>query len=265
MDPAGARQFRSAMRALCRLLVVFSGLLIGQFYVDSSANTNSDGNIPIPSREAVDIYNLGVDLARQGLYENAMDSYFKAIAVDGTFAEAHQNVAIFLESQNDIDRAVHHTLMSVKYSRNAEFRARSLKNIVNLMDRQHLIDRNSSLMTQVRDYLDEALESDAFSDYLSDLFHSAAVVYKNLGDHSKALEYYSRALAHDPKYTLSLFGAGNIHFVARNYSAAASYYFRCLNVLPESDHINRMQVLNNLVSPWQIIHRAANIVMLCRV
>jgi tetratricopeptide (TPR) repeat protein len=219
---------------------------------------------PLP--QAVIIYNRGVDFSKEGLKREAAASYLEALALDGTFAEAHQNVALLFESQAATDEAVYHNLQSIKWSRSLDFRAVVLKNIVAFMDRHRLFERRPDVTNIVLDYLNDALELrlEYSSHQKADILHSVAVIYKSTGFHNEAIKFYVRALDIDPNHVLSLIGAGNIHFFARNYSGSAEYYYRCLNALAASDQVNKVQILNNLVSVVKVLLLLIFMLLECR-
>jgi tetratricopeptide (TPR) repeat protein len=216
-----------------------------------------------PIAPAVEIYNAAVELSRNNFKQEALDKYVMALDIDPTFAEAHQNVALLFETAGNQERAVYHTIESLKWSRNAIFRGSSLANVVTLLVNWNLFEKNRDLVVMVLGYFEEALTTGNYSDpQRADLLNSVANVYKSVGDHSTALRYYRETLEYASNHTLARFGVGNIYFYRRNFTEASVYYLRCLGVLNPTDVVNTMQILNNLVSA--IITVCCSVVLYCR-
>jgi tetratricopeptide (TPR) repeat protein len=56
------------------------------------------------------------------------------------------------------------------------------------------------------------------------LLYAAGMEYKKMGDHLRAVEYFRRTIAADPKYCYAYFQAGQTYELADNPAAAKQAY-----------------------------------------
>ncbi|MCU0393670.1 MAG: tetratricopeptide repeat protein [Thermoflexibacter sp.] len=127
------------------------------------------------SAEARAFYNEGFTYAKNGDFNNAIESYRKAIAIDRRYVEAYDNIGVAFRRLNMLDSAEHYYLQSIKlYPKGA-------------MARQNL-----GLVYQIKKEYEKALEQyRAIQDINPEGpegVYGMAQTYLNMGDFDKAIE-----------------------------------------------------------------------------
>ena len=214
--------------------------------------------------DAIKLYNIAVDCGRRQDFICSKRFYLEALELYPSFPEAHQNIAIILETTSkntesydeNYRNVIYHHQKSVEYARDDTFLAAALANLASV-EFSHFKHQNGNIITSmdinnkriqsIIEILNRSLEIDKKGAHA--LF-TIGQVYSEISHTKEAQKYFETILLYEPENTLALLNVGNFYFKVSNYSEAVNYYNKALNSKKLSQDIGDMEnflmISNNL-------------------
>lgn len=217
------KSFLLFLGLVCAAVIIYAGM---QYFGDSKYRG-------VPKR-SVAAYKQGVEALDNNDPEKALDALFKAIELDGTFADAHARVAeaYFIASQKH------------KAQKNSDLRKSTLEESRNYVQKALNVDPKNGIAYFVKGLhahedknIDEAIQNlELAESYGADLFelHSMlGYLYNEKEMTAKCVEQYEKAYRIRPNDTRTLFNLGELYYGVENYKKAIQYYGELLKYEPK--------------------------------
>ncbi len=214
--------------------------------------------------DAIGLYNIAVECGRRQDFICSKRYYLEALELYPTFPEAHQNIAIIIEStsksndkyEENYENVIYHHQKSIEYARDDVFLAAAMANLASV-EFNHFKHRHGNMITSmdinnekiqyIIKILNKSLEIDKKGAHA--LF-TIGQVYSDISHTNEAYKYFETLSLYDPENTLALLNLGNFHFKAGNYSEAVNYYNKALNSKNFNQNVgekeNYLMISNNL-------------------
>lgn len=250
---------------LFTILILLVSCINGTSIDDSSvmAETNF-GLLNTKQINAIGLYNIAVDCGRRQDFVCSRRYYLEALELYPTFPEAHQNIAIIIESssknddnyEENYERVIYHHQKSIEYARDDTFLAAAMANLASVefhyFKHRHgntitSMDIHNEMIQNIIRILNKSLEIDNKGAHA--LF-TIGQVYSDVSHTNEAYKYFEALSLYEPENTLALLNLGNFHFKAGNYSEAANYYNKALSSKQLNQNLrdqeNFLMISNNL-------------------
>ncbi len=203
------------------------------------------------NKRAVQLYEKGLALHRQGNLSAAEKAYKKSITTDGTLAEAHNNLADVLSNRGRLDEA------EASYRKLIELRPDFAAAYFN---HAHVLAEMGRLAEAIASY-DKAIELDP-NFVLAHLNRGNA--FRDLGEPREALASYDRALHIDPEFAVGHCNRGIVLRDLGEPREALASYDKALHIDPgfAEAHSNRGTLLRDLGKPRKAVESYENAIRL---
>lgn len=192
--------------------------------------------------EAYTHYNEGVYCSEKGNIRCAIDKYKASLSFMHDFPEAHQNIALLLEQQENFTEAVKHHEMSIKFARTNEFNASALNNLAILSLKLTTVKRRSTVLPVIS-LLQEAT---ILSPYDANIIFTLGLIMLEIDDHDEAVKYFRNTLDIEPKHSMALLNIGNYYFLRNDFSQANFYYEKSVDSALERGPLEQVIILSNM-------------------
>jgi tetratricopeptide (TPR) repeat protein len=170
----------------------------------------------------VDNYNKGITANSTKNYDEAVEYFKKAVAVEPNYARGHVNLGVAYSMMNDNDKALASFEEAVRVDPTS----------IEAWENLGITYQSMREYTKAREAFAKVVELDP--EYVNGKF-ALADMYFNEGNHQKALEFYEQAaeeLGDDPALQYQI-GASN--FSLENYNGAAMAFQKAAALSKDSD------------------------------
>ena len=164
---------------------------------------------------------LGMNYARAGNYDVALDKFQRALKQDDRYAPAHQGIAFIYVQRNDPQRADEHYRRAIRLDTND---AGTRNNYAVFLCGLKRFDEAEKLFNQAATNRDYRERHKAYS--------NAGVCARRIPDYAKAERYFLKALSLVPEYPEALQQLAGLFLEQRVYVSARAYLLRYEKVGP---------------------------------
>ncbi len=164
-------------------------------------------------------------------YPDATKAFKKAILLQPDYPDAHNNLAVILETENNIDGAIKHYKIAIKQRSNY---ASALFNLGNIYHNQNYQES----FTLAEKYYQRAIESDP---HHPKAYNNLGLLYQQNHIPEKAMPAFQSALRNSPNDHEVLNNIGRQYHLDGNYDKALQHYQQADILCP-----NNAKILNNI-------------------
>ena len=165
-------------------------------------------------------YNLGHLLTSQGQTQEAMRHYAEALHLLPTYTEAHNNLGMALANQGRFTEAIHHYTEALRLQpRNAE----AHNNLGNVLASQG----------QTQEALQHYLEALRLDPAFAEAHNNLGTALVNRGRFTEAIHHYTEALRLRPAYARAHYNLGNVLNRQGKIQEAIEQYTEALRLQPD--------------------------------
>ena len=165
-------------------------------------------------------YNMGVALMEKGDLDTAIDSYKKALTIKPDYIDAYMNIASTLKNKGELGAAIKNYKMALKVQPN----------------NADIFYNMGNAQKQMQD-LDAAIDSYKkvikFKPGSVDAYYNMGVVLVEKGNFDAGIDCYKQALKIKPDYAEAHNNIGNVLKETGNLDAAADSYKQALKINPD--------------------------------
>ncbi|HIS54431.1 TPA: tetratricopeptide repeat protein [Candidatus Galligastranaerophilus gallistercoris] len=224
----------NAQNALNALLSDMTGEQLGG-YLLTEANNNPN-NYDAQFKYAFEMH-------KNKAYAPAIEYYKKAISINPNKPEPFINLAQIFMLQNDYEKAANVTAHGLSIMPDN-------KDLLNIKTNLEKTNANN-LYAKGAEFYNAGDYQSALNHYLKIKYQTPEILtmiancYYELKDNSKAIEYYNRVLANNPKDENALFMIANIMIAGKNEQSAREYLNKILTINPNNiEAKNTLSALN---------------------
>jgi tetratricopeptide (TPR) repeat protein len=164
--------------------------------------------------------NLGVELTRQGRFEEAISHYRETLRLYPSFAKAHNNLGFALAQQGKVEEAISYYLEALRLNRNLH------KTRVNL---DEVLDKHDELAKLIKPEAESLVIPSEYASALSNL----GVAMAHLGKFDQATDYCQRALELRPQWSEGQNNLGNALAAQGKFNEAVLHLSQAVELKPD--------------------------------
>ncbi len=183
---------------------------------DKALNLLNNASKVVPE-SALLAYNLGVALATKGRYDEAIDSYKKAIQRSSRFSEAHHNLGAALAKKKNFRDAI-----------KAYNKALGLN--PNFAEAYNNLGAALAATDEVAKAISAYSKAIELNKQFPEAYHNRGIAYANAGNDKEAIADYKRALSLRPRYSSALSNLGIALFRTGQTEPAIESYEKALKI-----------------------------------
>jgi tetratricopeptide (TPR) repeat protein len=180
--------------------------------------------------ESQALVGLGALSYAQGEYEQAIEDYDRAIALDPEFAGAYHNRGVAYRLMDNRDAAIADFERVLELSDDPYWREQAEQHLVENYSRRGNAYADQGEYEQAIEDYDRAIEIDP--EYVG-AYHDRGIAYFENGEYARAIEDYDRAIEIDPDFAGAHLRRGNAYFENGEYARAIEDYDRAIELVPE--------------------------------
>lgn len=187
-------------------------------------------------QEAEKKYNEGVIFFESNKYDAAITKFDQAIAIRAKFPEAFYNRASAKFAKGDLVGSIQDFNYAITLNPTAKYYlARGIA--------EYQYHENDGAVLD----LNEAIKKDS-GEYRTDAYYYIACVYFGQEKYDEAIEYYTKAIEKNDKYTFAYHDRGSAYRITKKYQLALSDYRKAIQLNP-----NMVIAFNNMASVKKIL------------